>query len=104
MLNSEFAQAQLKEVKDVKWQSKRLKEIAKLPEKLRLIGYCLFDRNINGKPLAETPDVYDLKSAILTGLDPLTAAERIAIFTAIFPQIAIQVEGGWQLWKELTYQ
>ena len=48
MLNPEFAQAQLKEIKDLKWRAKRLKEVAKLPEKLRAIGYCLFDRNSSG--------------------------------------------------------
>jgi Family of unknown function (DUF5724)/Domain of unknown function (DUF4132) len=104
MLNPEFAQAQLKEIKDLKWQAKRLKEIEKLPEKLRAIGYCLFQRNISGKLFAENTEAYNQQAQILKGLDPLTAKERIEIFTAIFPQIATEVEGGWQLWKTMTYQ
>jgi hypothetical protein len=104
MLNPEFAQAQLKEIKDLKWQAKRLKEIEKLPEKLRSIGYCLFNRNVTGKLFAETTEAYTQQAEILKGLDPLTATERVKIFTAIFPQIATEVEGGWQLWKTMTYQ
>lgn len=104
MLNPEFAQAQLQEIKDAKWQSKRLKEIGKLPAQLRSIGYCLFQRNVDGKLFAQNPQAYEQQSQILAGLDRITATERIEIFMAIFPQIATQIEGGWQLWKELTYQ
>jgi hypothetical protein len=104
MLNPEFAQSQLQEIKDNKWQAKRLAEIGKLPEQLRSIGYGLFQRNTAGKTFASTPEATQRREQILQKLDPLAPADRITIFTAIFPQFAPQVEAGWQLWKTMPYQ
>ncbi len=106
MLNPEIAQARLKEYQVTDWQPIRLAKLAKLPAKLRSIGYGILAHDETGTPVKI--DYYNRSSIIednLKNLNGLKPAERLKIFEILFPQFATVVEAAWRSFEtSWTYQ
>jgi hypothetical protein len=106
MLNPEIAQARLKEYQVTDWQSVRLAKLAKLPAKLRSIGYGILAHDDKGNPVKV--DYYHPSSIIednLKNLNGLKPSERLKIFEILFPQFAPVVEAAWRSFEtSWTYQ
>jgi HEAT repeat protein len=104
MLNPEIAQARLKEYQVTDWQPARLAKLAKLPAKLRSIGYGILAHNEAGTPV-KISDSYELIENSLKGLNDLKPADRSKIFEILFPQFALAVEAAWRSFEtSWTYQ
>jgi hypothetical protein len=103
MLNPEIAQARLKEYQVADWQATRLAQLAKLPPKLRSIGYGIFGHNNNGKPIGSHNLTGAIEHSIIL-LGELAPVDRLQIFAIIFPQFAPTVEATWQSFPTWTYQ
>jgi Family of unknown function (DUF5724)/Domain of unknown function (DUF4132) len=108
MLNPEIAQARLKEYQVTDWQPVRLAKLAKLPAKLpaklRSIGYGILAHDETGNPV-KISDSYQLIENSLKGLNDLKPAERFKIFEILFPQFATVVEATWRSFEtSWTYQ
>jgi hypothetical protein len=104
MLNPEIAQARLKEYQVTDWQPVRLAKLAKLPAKLRSIGYGILAHNKAGTPV-KIGDSYQLIENSLKGLNDLKPAERLKIFEILFPQFAPAIEAAWRSFEtSWTYQ
>jgi hypothetical protein len=106
MLNPEIAQARLKEYQVTDWQPVRLAKLAKLPAKLRSIGYGILIHDDKGNPVKV--DYYHPSSIIednLKNLNGLKPSERLKIFEILFPQLAPAVEAAWRSFEtSWTYQ
>jgi HEAT repeat protein len=106
MLNPEIAQARLKEYQVTDWQPVRLAKLAKLPAKLRSIGYGILAHDDKGNPVKI--DYYNQSSIIednIKHLNGLKPADRLKIFEILFPQFAAVVEAAWQSFEtSWTYQ
>jgi hypothetical protein len=78
MLNPEIAQARLKEYQVTDWQAVRLAKLAKLPAKLRSIGYGILAHDEAGIPVKI--DYYNQSSIIednIKNLNVLKPADRL---------------------------
>jgi hypothetical protein len=106
MLNSEIAQARLKEYQVTDWQTVRLAKLVKLPAKLRSIGYGILSHDDKGNPVKI--DYYNQSSIIednIKHLNGLKPADRLKIFEILFPQFAPVVEAAWRSFEtSWTYQ
>jgi hypothetical protein len=106
MLNSEIAQARLKEYQVANWQAVRLEKLVQLPVKLRSIGYGILAHNEAGNPVKI--DYYNQSSIIednLKHLNGLKPADRLKIFEILFPLFAPVVEAAWRSFEtSWTYQ
>lgn len=106
MLNPEIAQARLKEYQVTDWQPVRLAKLAKLPAKLRSIGYGILAHDQAGKPVKI--DYYNQSSIIednIKHLNGLKSGDRLKIFEILFPQFANVVEAAWRSFEtSWTYQ
>jgi Family of unknown function (DUF5724)/Domain of unknown function (DUF4132) len=106
MLNPEIAQARLKEYQVTDWQPDRLAKLAKLPAKLRSIGYGILAHDETGTPVKI--DYYNQSSIIednIKNLNGLKPADRLKIFDILFPQFANVVEAAWRSFEtSWTYQ
>ncbi len=104
MLNPEIAQARLKEYQVTDWQPVRLAKLAKLPAKLRSIGYGILAHDETGTSV-KISDSYQLIENSLKSLNDLKPAERLKIFEILFPQFAPVVEATWRSFEtSWTYQ
>jgi hypothetical protein len=104
MLNPEIAQARLKEYQVTDWQPVRLAKLAKLPAKLRSIGYGILAHDETGTSI-KISDSYQLIENSLKGLNDLKPTERLKIFEILFPQFATVVEATWRSFEtSWTYQ
>ena len=104
MLNPEIAQARLKEYQVTDWQPVRLTKLAKLPVKLRSIGYGILAHDQTGNPV-KISDSYQLIENSLKGLNDLKPTDRLKIFEIFFPQFAPVVEAAWHSFEtSWTYQ
>jgi hypothetical protein len=106
MLNSEIAQARLKEYQVADWQAVRLAKLLELPVKLRSIGYGILAHDEAGKPVKT--DYYNRPPIVegsLKNLSELKPADRLKIFEILFPQFAPVVEVTWRSFEtSWTYQ
>jgi HEAT repeat protein len=106
MLNPEIAQARLKEYQVTDWQPVRLAKLAKLPAKLRSIGYGILAHDVAGTPVKI--DYYNQSPIIednIKNLNGLKPADRSKIFEILFPQFAPVVEAAWRSFEtSWTYQ
>jgi hypothetical protein len=106
MLNPEIAQARLKEYQVTDWQAVRLAKLAKLPAKLRSIGYGILAHDETGTPVKI--DYYNQSPIIednIKNLNGLKPADRLKIFDILFPQFANVVEAAWRSFEtSWTYQ
>jgi hypothetical protein len=106
MLNPEIAQARLKEYQVTDWQPVRIAKLAKLPAKLRSIGYGILAHDEAGNPVKI--DYYNQSSIIednIKHLNGLKPADRLKIFEILFPQFAPVVEAAWRSFEtSWTYQ
>lgn len=113
LLNWQEARAFVEENRVQGWEEQRLRDIAALPAALRPFAWGLMGRDEEGGPVdSQTPNVYGLSVPIhgaalsfaqAQQLDALSPAERLQVFTALFPYCAPAVEAAWQLQKEMPY-
>lgn len=78
-----------------------IKDIAKLPARLRTIGYALFGFDENGKEVvAEDWSKHQRRvNSALQPLDDLSQKERRTLFATLFQRWAETVEATWELLK-----
>jgi hypothetical protein len=103
MLNSEIAQARLKEYEVDNWQAIRLDRLLKLSPQLRSIGCGIFAHDDTGKQV-KSEDTYKLIEDSIKSLGELDVVDRLQIFQIIFPKFASVVEATWQSFANWTYQ
>jgi hypothetical protein len=103
MLTREAAQEQLKqfELKNIKdFYAQRLET---LPPDLRVLAEPFFNTVIVPSQHLNSQDWSKFYEAIRP-LESLSKTKREELFTALFPAIASEVEGAWELKKRLSYQ
>ena len=104
MLSPEIAEERLKEFYKKDGRKARSKRVAKLPAKLRPVGYGLTGHDEKGKPALRDQAATKKTSKAAERFDKLSGAEQRQVLGAVVPAIAQHVQAGWDLLKSLPYQ
>lgn len=106
MINPEQAKTLLEEHQVEDWMARRQAAVAKLSSPLAGLAWQLLGCDKNGKKLKSLDwharDRVKVETA--QELENLSVSDRLAIFEALFPKIAPQIEAAWQLQKQFPYQ
>ena len=103
MLNPDVAQDEIKRFQVANGGKRRRDRIAKLPARLREVGYAFLERDAKGKPLKREFDDETAAYRAAGQLNSLQQADRRKVFVALFPKIALHVEAAWEMRKRCPY-
>jgi len=104
MLSHDDAQKRLATFHSKNWEKLRLEEMGTLPEKLRIAGRALLERDANGKAFKNWQKRQESQQAATEMLEKSSAKDRQRIFAVLFPQLAAHLEACWQLLTRLPYE
>src|SRR5947207_14961333 len=104
MINPEQAQESLNQYHIEDWQQRRLAALAKLPKGLREPGRALMHHDAKGQPIGDENVRRQQLDRAIKQLETMTARDRLKLFEAFFPRLAVHVEAGWRLLPQLPYQ
>ncbi len=104
MLSAEVAAERLKEFHKKDGKKLRCERAAKLPAKLRPIGYGLAGHDEKGKPALREQAAAKKIDKAAERFDEISAADQRKVLQAVVPTIARHVQAGWELLKGLPYQ
>ncbi len=102
MLKPELARQELTKLGSPKNTDARLNRVKKLPKASATIGLGLLGRNADGTSIND----YHKRNGLVTkSMADLTAKpkERAAIFNALFPSLAADLEAAWKVINRLPY-
>jgi hypothetical protein len=103
MLTPEQAHAQLQNLRNPNWHGDRLAKVPNLTDTLQPIARGLLGQNETGQFLDYTK-AYQTSLEMAEKVNTLDSAERLQLFSLLFPKFATTVEKAWQLLIELPYQ
>jgi hypothetical protein len=81
-----------------------LAEIAKLPEKIRTVGYTLHGRDASGVVPKKWEKQHELRQQFDSQLSALADADRKKLFAVLLPKLADHLEAAWQVFPRFSYE
>jgi HEAT repeat protein len=103
MLKPDRARDELARCRRADGNRRRVAALARLPRRLGAAGTCLLGLDSRGRKISDSFVERDTWLLGACHLDKLTAADRIKVFEALFPQLGTHVEAAWKLVRHLPY-
>jgi hypothetical protein len=104
MLTPEQAAGALEKVRNDDWRDQLLAAVANLPKALREPARAILGHDARGKEIQDWAARNRSRWTGAKHLDEMDVKDRPKLFAAFFPELAAQVEAGWQLHQRLPYQ
>jgi len=105
MIQPELAQQELAKLRKEGWLECSMRDVGRLPARLRSLGYGLLGRAPDGQEIAGNwRQVNAAWREAALRLEGESSAGRLKVFAVLFPKLEANVEAGWQLHVTLPYQ
>jgi HEAT repeat protein len=104
MLKPEQAQRALDDLKIEDWEKGLSARVARLPKDLRATGQALLDVILERRNFRDWEAERKAGNETAEQVAELSVRDRIRLFEAVFPRLAVHVEAGWQLLERQPYQ